>query len=125
MFSFVDQRKHKKERQVSVARDFSRAFYKSHQWLNTRKAYMETQLDTPFGIIPPYMCERCFEDGKLVPAKVVHHKIVLSPMNINNPEVTLAFKNLQRVCQDCHAKLHSGFEEPRVAFDENGNVIRR
>lgn len=86
---------------------------------------METPVDTPWGIVPPHMCERCYEQGRMVPAKVVHHRIILSPSNINNPEVTLNFKNLQRVCQDCHAKVHSGWEEPRVSFDENGNVVRR
>lgn len=108
-----------------MARDFSKAFYKSHQWINTRRAYMDTVVDTPWGMVPPGMCERCFEKGEMKPAKVVHHKIVLSPANINDSEVTLNFKNLQRVCQDCHAQIHSGQEPMRVSFDENGNVVRR
>lgn len=108
-----------------MARDFSRRFYHSTNWKHTQRAYMETPVDTPFGVVPPFMCERCFENGDLVAARIVHHKIHLSPANINNPEVTLSFKNLQRLCMDCHALAHSGQEPMRVAFDANGNVVRK
>ncbi len=110
---------------VFMARDFAVAFYHSPAWLHNRKAYMEMVVDTPFGLVPPGMCERCFERGELVPAKVVHHKIHLSPDNISDPSVTLGFDNFQRLCQDCHAAVHKGCEAPRVAFDEFGNVVRR
>ena len=68
------------------------------------------------------MCERCFERGKLVPAKVVHHKEHLTPGNINDPRVTLAYENLQRLCQDCHAEVHSSSEPSRVVFNEDGTI---
>lgn len=85
---------------------------------------MAKVIDTPFGLIPPNMCERCYEQGKLVPAKVVHHKTILTPENINDPHVTLSFSNFQRLCQDCHAAVHAGHEPTRAIFDEYGNVIR-
>ena len=69
------------------------------------------------------MCERCFENGELVPAKVVHHRIHLTPQNINDPHVTLSYDNMQRLCQECHASVHSGQRKPRVTFDENGKLI--
>lgn len=86
---------------------------------------MRLPIDSPWGIIPPLMCERCYEAGKLVPAKVVHHKVHLSPQNINDPNITLSFDNFQRLCQDCHAAVHSGQEPMRMSFDEHGNVVRR
>lgn len=71
------------------------------------------------------MCERCFERGRLVPAEIVHHIQHLSPENIGDPEVSLSFGNLMRVCRDCHAELHYPDQSytPRVSFDENGRVI--
>ena len=76
-------------------------------------------------ICPPGMCERCFERGRLVPAEIVHHIRHLSPENIGDPEVSLSFGNLMRVCRDCHAELHYPDQSytPRVSFDENGRVI--
>lgn len=108
-----------------MSREFATAFYHSPAWLHNRKAYMEMPIDTAFGIVPPGMCERCYERGDLVPAKVVHHKIHLSTQNINDPKVTLGFDNFMRLCQDCHAAVHKGYDPPRVAFDEHGNVVRR
>lgn len=108
-----------------MAQDWAVAFYHSPAWLRNRKIYMERAIDTPFGIVPPQMCERCYANGELVPAKVVHHVTWLTPENINDPHVTLSFDNFQRLCQDCHAAVHSGYERPRVDFDENGNVVRR
>ncbi len=108
-----------------MSRKFATSFYHSPAWLHNRKAYMERPIDTPWGIVPPGMCERCFEQGKLTPAKVVHHKVHLNPDNIDDPSVTLAYENFQRLCQDCHAFVHSGTTEMRVAFDEHGRVIRK
>lgn len=110
---------------VVVAQDWAVAFYHSPAWLHNRKAYMERAIDTPYGIVPPMMCERCYENGKLVPAKVVHHVIHLTPQNINDPHVSLSFDNFQRLCQDCHAFVHTGYEPPRYSFDASGNLIER
>ena len=113
----------KERKENELARDFAKSFYASPAWKRNRRLYMEMPVDTPFGIVPPGMCERCYEAGELVPAKVVHHVIHLSPTNINDPNVTLAFSNFQRLCQDCHAKVHGGSGETRARFDANGNVI--
>lgn len=109
-----------------VARDFAKRFYRSKAWLAARNAYMRKPVETQDGrICPPFMCERCFEvHGRLFPAKLVHHKVHLTPYNISDPGISLSESNLMRVCQDCHAELHSDSEyTPRVAFDENGRVI--
>ena len=108
-----------------MAQDWAVAFYHSPAWLRNRRAYMDRVLDTPWGLIPPGLCERCYSNGIMRPAKVVHHKVHLTPQNINDPSVTLAFDNFQRLCQDCHAFVHTGYEPPRYAFDANGDVVRR
>lgn len=110
---------------VTVAQDWSVAFYHSPQWLHNRAAYMQREIDSPYGIIPPGMCERCYSNGTLKPAKVVHHIIHLTPGNIDDPHVTLSFDNFQRLCQDCHAAVHTGQEPPRYTFDADGNIMPR
>ena len=58
---------------------------------------------------------------------IVHHKVLLTPMNINNPDVTLNWKHLEYVCQDCHNKEHHGNGEGVTAegliFDEYGELV--
>lgn len=132
-----------------MAQDFATAFYHSPAWRKNRARYLQAVVDTyghvlkarsdgtyfyfdergkitdvlSFNVVPPGMCERCFARGELTPAKVVHHIVHITPDNINDPKVTLAYDNFQRLCQDCHAFVHSGQEEPRVSFDEDGNII--
>jgi 5-methylcytosine-specific restriction endonuclease McrA len=106
-----------------MAQDWATAFYHSPAWKKNRANYMRRPLDTIIGTVPPGMCERCFERGELTPAKIVHHKIHLTPMNIDDPHVALSYDNFQRLCQDCHAEVHSGTTQSRVTFDENGRPI--
>lgn len=105
-----------------VAQDFARPFYKSRRWERCRAAYLMEPLSSPRGMVPPGMCERCFRMGELRPAKVVHHKVHLTPQNIDDPDVSLNYDNLQRLCQDCHAFVHSGQDEPRVTFESDGSM---
>ena len=65
-------------------------FYKSSPWTRTRNAYFKSK----FGL-----CERCGES-----AHIVYHKVYIN--NINKPDVTLNWDNLETVCQDCHNKEH-------------------
>lgn len=107
-----------------VAQPWAEAFYHSKKWEKTREWYMSLPIETDRGICPPDMCERCWDMGVLKPANTVHHKEWLTPLTINDPNKTLSASNLMRVCMDCHAALHSGCDDvPRVAFDEEGNVI--
>lgn len=100
-----------------MARDFAREFYKSKSWKSLRKAYVESRHG---------LCERCWAKGVASPGEIVHHKIHLSPANINDPEITLNPANLELLCRDCHAIEHSEGDRPldRVAFDEEGNVVK-
>lgn len=109
---------------LQVARDFARTFYKSKQWEDTRNAYMR---------MGDGLCEPCLRNGDYVPAEIVHHKIHLSPDNINDPEVTLSFKNLERVCRKCHAESHPRYMEswmslaasPSIRTETSSDVRRR
>jgi len=73
-------------------KDWAKKFYNSKTWRTCRKNYLATQ----YGL-----CERCHN-----PADVVHHKIYLTPGNINNPHTTLDPANLEALCQDCHNREH-------------------
>lgn len=103
-----------------MAREFAEGFYRSRQWRETRRAYFESVHG---------LCERCMRAGVVKAGEIVHHKVHLSPQNIGDPSVTLAFPNLELLCRDCHAKEHPEIygrvAEQRVAFDENGNVVRK
>lgn len=135
-----------------MARDFAKSLYSSPAWKKNRASYLQLPVDTsghrlylhekdgreeyywvdeygfevpvsPDRIVPPGMCERCFARGEYTPAKVVHHITHVSPENVNDPHITLSFDNFQRLCQDCHAAVHSSQPESRVTFDASGNVV--
>lgn len=57
-----------------------------------------------------------------MPGEIVHHKRYITPKNINDPKVTLNFRNLELLCRDCHNKEHS-CKAKRYSFDEKGNII--
>lgn len=100
-------------------------FYKSKAWRNVRGVV----LDRSHGL-----CERCKERGEMKPADVVHHRIPLNELNVNDPDIALNPERLIALCHDCHTEVHQELgigamngelvEEPRVGFDENGNVVR-
>lgn len=105
-----------------MARDFARSFYKSKQWESTRDAYARSVHG---------LCEPCARSGKVSIGVIVHHKEHLTPENIEDPAVALSFDNLELVCRKCHAACHPeiyGSKKQggaaRVAFDEDGNVVR-
>ena len=93
-------------------KDYSAKLYKSKQWQHTRQAYLASVGG---------LCERCYAKGLIVPAEIVHHKIHVSPDNINDSSITLNWSNLMAVCRECHAELHE--KEKRYKVDEFGNVI--
>jgi 5-methylcytosine-specific restriction endonuclease McrA len=95
-----------------MAKDYAIKFYKSKAWRKTRESYYKTK----FGL-----CERCGEPGD-----IVHHKEYITPDNINNPNITLDFNNLELLCQDCHNKEHIGttVTQEGLMFDDNGDLIK-
>ena len=132
-----------------MAQEFATHFYHTRSWRQTSKSYMNTPVDisgnvvydvdgtycrvdedgdyVPVArstIVPPGLCERCFAMGLYSPAKLVHHKVHLTPDNIDDPEVSLSFDNFQRLCQDCHAVVHSNQQECRTKFNADGTEER-
>ena len=94
-------------------RAFAEQFYLSQAWRNCRDAYMESVGG---------LCEECLKQGVYTPAEIVHHIKPLTERNINDPEITLSFKNLYAVCRSCHAKLHGAKAARRYKVDETGHV---
>lgn len=47
------------------------------------------------------LCEKCDAIGT-----EVHHKIRLTPENVNDPEISLNQDNLMLLCNECHNKEH-------------------
>ena len=78
-------------------REFAKPFYRSQAWKITRKAYLHSVGG---------LCERCLSKGLIVPAELVHHKVPLSPDNIDDEHITLNWDNLQALCRACHADVH-------------------
>ena len=78
-------------------RSIPEQFYKTKTWQRCRDAYMR---------YCGGLCERCKEEGKIVPADIVHHKEHLSLQNFKDPSVAYNFDNLEALCQDCHNAEH-------------------
>lgn len=94
-----------------MARDFAEAFYKSAAWLHCRAAYIEHVHG---------LCERCRRPGY-----IVHHKKYLTPENINDPDITLNFDNLEYLCLDCHNAEHGSrgaAVKDGLCFDFSGDL---
>lgn len=78
------------------------SFYYTQAWKNAREAYKRSKGG---------LCERCLDKGYIVPGEIVHHKIRLTPENINDPNISLNWDNLQLVCRKCHAEIHEDVYE--------------
>ena len=87
-------------------------FYKTAQWKRCRVEYLR---------LHPW-CEECMKHGRYNPARYVHHKVFLNETNVDNPEVSLNFANLEALCMDCHNKIHFGGNKKRYAVDEFGRI---
>jgi len=96
-----------------IMKSFAKLFYKSKAWRDCRDAYFAYR----YGL-----CERC---GK--PGKIVHHKIYLTPENINDSNVSLNWDNLELVCQDCHNEEHHSTDvtSDGLMFDKNGDIVKK
>ena len=96
----------------SPLREFAKSFYSSTAWRKCRAGYAKSRA---------YLCERCLAKGLYVPGEIVHHKVWLTPDNINNPKISLSWDNLQLVCRNCHAEIHEAVPK-RYQVDEFGRV---
>lgn len=98
-----------------IMKDFAKTFYKSKAWKQCRAAYAQSVGG---------LCEECLQSGRYIPGEIVHHKIELTPDNIDRPEITLDWNNLELLCRECHAEMH-GARQTRYKVDEYGRVSVR
>ncbi len=105
-------------------RPFAEHFYSSKAWQKCRASYIKSVGG---------LCERCLKKGLYTPAEIVHHKEWLTPENINDPRITMAFSNLEALCRQCHEEEHSAANRKarhnasrrRYTVDEDGHVCGR
>lgn len=94
-----------------MAKEYAKSFYNSSAWIKCRNSFMNSK---------NHICERCGEV-----AYIVHHKKHITPTNINDPNITLNWDNLQALCLECHNVIHGSGKAmvKGVSFDENGDLI--
>ena len=96
---------------------YAKKFYNSKQWRDCRQSYIQERI-----LIDGGLCEECHNN----PGYIVHHKVMITPANINNPDITLNHCNLEYVCKDCHDRFDDHFvktKKPSCMFDNNGQPI--
>lgn len=95
-----------------MAKEFAQKFYNSQLWKVTREQYAQSRL---------YLCELC---GDGTPGEIVHHKIHLTPKNINSSLAT-DFSNLQLLCRRHHELIHNGgaATSEGLCFNADGELI--
>ncbi|WP_419091817.1 HNH endonuclease [[Ruminococcus] torques] len=100
-----------------MAKEFARSFYSSQKWKKCREAYIAKRRAIDGGL-----CETCRER----PGYIVHHKIELTPENINDANITLGINNLKYDCHICHQKEGAKDGEAerliRYEFDKDGEL---
>ena len=74
------------------------SFYTSWIWRKCRKAFAESKGN---------LCERCLKRGIIEAGSKdrpleVHHKIPLTADNVTDPNIALAWSNLELLCKSCH-----------------------
>lgn len=103
-----------------MAKEFAKIFYNSNKWKKCRNSYIQYRI-----MINGGLCEECRERLGFI----VHHKIILTQQNINNPDIALNCEYLEYVCKDCHDKFEGHGvghgEKPIVIFNEQGEPIAR
>ena len=98
-----------------MAAPYAKKFYESKAWRENSHAYLAS-VDG--------LCERCRAAGRLVPAVIVHHRIHLTPETIHDPRYTMAWDNLEALCQECHNREHFETDHiQRYAFAADGSLI--
>lgn len=99
-------------------RAFLQPFYSSGAWKDCRAAYVKSVGG---------LCERCLKRGIINAGSKgrpleCHHKIPLTPQNVNDPAVALNWNNLELLCKDCHGEERQRKTVRRWRCDERGRV---
>lgn len=98
-----------------MAKPFAKSFYSSRIWQECRDTYAAKR---------GWLCERCLKRGVLSYGEIVHHKIEITPDNINDVSVTLNFNNLELLCRQCHAEAHDKrLRHRRYIIGPDGEIL--
>ena len=98
-----------------MAKEFAKKFYATTKWRDCRNGYAAYR---------GHLCESCLRRGVLSRGAIVHHKIELTPENIDDPNVTLSWDNLELLCRFCHAEVHDQRKNcRRFMFGPDGEII--
>ena len=102
-----------------MAKEWAKKFYNSKAWRDCRERYIHSVHG---------LCERCYDKSIVKPGKILHHKIRLTQYNINIPDISLNYENLEYLCQDCHNEEHMSKNSPAVKagfyFDNYGQLVQ-
>ena len=103
-----------------MSKPFAKKFYNSTAWKRCRESYI---------ISVHLLCERCMGNSKHVPGYIVHHKILLTPLNIDDPMISLNHEHLEYLCVECHNDEHGVGSSGKVVreglkFNEYGELVR-
>ena len=102
-----------------MAKDFAKSFYNSKRWQQCRNSYIAKRIAIDGGA-----CEECRRQQ----GYIVHHKVILTQSNINDPDIALNHEKMKYVCKDCHDEYEGhgvghGKVKPLCIFDEHGQPI--
>lgn len=96
---------------------------KSKQDISIRKFYLSVRWEVLRAIkiaSVDELCEKCDAIGT-----ETHHKIHLTPDNLNNPEISLNQDNFMLLCNEFHNKEYGRFEcNKEYEFDIDGHVVK-
>lgn len=104
-----------------MAKEFAKKFYRSKEWINCRATYIDERIKNDGG-----MCEHCKKEL----GYIVHHVEEITPLNINDPNITLNHNNLEYVCKKCHDNEHNfgrgkkRFTRTGLKFNEKGELVQ-
>lgn len=102
-----------------MAKLFAKKFYNSKHWITCRQSFRSKRVAIDGG-----MCQDC--KGNL--GYIVDHIVELTPLNIDDVNITLNHENLQYLCLECHNTKTFQKNSPvsdGMKFDENGRLVRK
>lgn len=98
-----------------MARKFAKSFYNSTAWKNARSDYIRSRM-----LIDSGLCELCCEEM----GTEVHHRVFLTPENIDDPNITLNPENFELLCFDCHKLRHKAARRIKALAQKARNSQR-
>ena len=96
-------------------------FYTSKPWIRLTQQIRLERVNAEGELI----CEHC---GRPITQKydaICHHKIYLTPENIQDLTISLNWDNLELVCRQCHADEHERKEIKRWIVAKDGRITAR